>query len=112
MSEMGASKIPFRFTQSSQSSSEQSLMPEHQQDHPAHEDQTCYYIHIRMSLGEGQGDKTPPSHAWSALLIADMFQEGLEEQINRAVVLAPGEAILFLDNNPTRKGSPWEMPGM
>ena len=28
-------------------------------------------------------------------IIADMFQDGLEEQITEAVVLAPGEVILF-----------------
>ena len=46
-------------------------------------------------MGEGGGDQPPPSHAWSGVLIADMFQDGLEEQITEAVVLAPGEAILF-----------------
>ena len=54
-----------------------------------------YCIHIRVTLGEGEGNKPPPSHAWSGSLIADMFQKGLEEQITEAVVLAPGEAILF-----------------
>ena len=34
-------------------------------------------------------------HVWNGSLIADMFQEGLEEQITKAVVLATGEAILF-----------------
>ena len=32
------SRMPFRFTQSSWSPSEWSLMPDHQQDHPAHKD--------------------------------------------------------------------------
>ena len=48
-----------------------------------------------MTLGEGGGNQPPPSHAWSGLLIADIFQDGLKEQIIEAVVLAPGEAILF-----------------
>ena len=44
----------------------------------------------------GKGEATsPPSHAWSGSLIADMFQDSLEEQITEAVVLALGEAILF-----------------
>ena len=43
----------------------------------------------------------PTSHAWSGLLIADMFQDGLEEWITKAVVLVPGEAILFFG----RRGS-------
>ena len=64
---------------------------EHQQDHPAHKDQMCYCIHVRVTLGEGGGDQPPPSHTWSGLLIVDMFQKGLEEWITKAVVLAPGE---------------------
>ena len=59
-----------------------------------HEGQACYCIHIRVTLGEGGGDQPPPSHAWSSL-IADMFQQGFDEQITEAVVLAPREAILF-----------------
>ena len=70
-------------------------MPEHQQDHTTQEDQMCYCVQMRVTLWEGGGDKPPPSHAWSGLLIVDMFQEGLEEQITKAVVLAPGEAILI-----------------
>ena len=50
---------------------------------------------MRVTLGEGGGDQPPPSHAWSGLLIVDMLQEGLKEQITKAVILAPGEAILF-----------------
>ena len=46
-------------------------------------------------MGEGGGNQPPPPHVWSGLLIADMFQEGLEEQITEAVVLASGKAILF-----------------
>ena len=37
----------------------------------------------------------PHPHAWTSLLIADMFQDGLEEQITDAVVLAPIEVVLF-----------------
>ena len=54
-----------------------------------------YCVHVRVALGEGGGIQPPPSHTWSGLLVADMFQEGLEEQITKAVVLAPGEAVLF-----------------
>ena len=59
ISQMGApSKMPFRFAQSSQLPLEWSLIPECQQDHPAHEDHTCYCIHVRVTLREG---------AWPAL---------------------------------------------
>ena len=70
-------------------------MPKHQQNHPIFEDQVCYCVHGRVTLGEGGGNQPPPPHAWSGSMIADMLQEGLEEQITKAVVLGPGEAILF-----------------
>ena len=44
----------------------------------------------------GEGNHPLPSHAWSGLLIADVFQDGFKEKITEAVVIAPGEAILFL----------------
>ena len=54
-------------------------------------------LHSHQSDFRGGGDDHPlPSHAWSGLLIADMFQDGLEEPIAKAAVLAQGEAILFL----------------
>ena len=70
-------------------------MPKHHQDHPAHEDQMCYCIHITVTLGVGGGDQPPSPHARSGSLIVDMFQEHLEEWITKAVVLAPREPILF-----------------
>ena len=54
-----------------------------------------YCIQVTVTLGEGGGDQPPPPHAWTVLLIANMFQDGLEEQITKAVVFPPGEAILF-----------------
>ena len=63
LSQMGTpSKIPFRFKQSSRLPSEWSLLPEHWQDHFTHEDQMCYCIHVRVTLGEGGGNQHPPSH--------------------------------------------------
>ena len=95
LSQMGApSKTPFRCPQSSQLLWEWSLMPECWQDHPTHKDQMCYCIHIRVTLGEGGGDEPPLSHTGSGSLIVDMFQEGLQEQITKAVVLAPWGLIL------------------
>ena len=54
-----------------------------------------YCVQVRVTLGEGGCNQPPPSHAWTGLLIANMFQDGLGEQITEAVVLAPGETILF-----------------
>ena len=70
-------------------------MPEHLLDHPIHEDWTHYCINIRVTFGKGEGDQPPPFHAKSVLLIADMFQSGLEEWITKAIILAQGEATLF-----------------
>ena len=50
----------------------------------------------------------PPPHAWSSLLIADMLQEGRKEQINKAVVLGPGGAILFFAWQSHKEGLPLE----
>ena len=65
-----------------------------------------YCIHVRVTLGEGGGNKPPPPHAWSGLLIVDMFQEGLEEQITEAVVLASGEVVLFFGRQSLKEGLP------
>ena len=48
-----------------------------------------------MPLGEGGHDQPMPFHAWSGSLIADMFQNGLDEWITNADVLELGEAMLF-----------------
>ena len=55
---------------------------------------------IIMSMSEwhlgGRGNQPPPSHIWSGSLITDMLQEACPgDPITEAVVLAPGEAILF-----------------
>ena len=54
----------------------------------------------------GRGDQPQPCHTWSGSLIADMFQEDLEEGITKAVVLAPGEAILFFGWWSLKEGLP------
>ena len=60
------------------------------------EDQMHYCIHMKVTLGEGRGIQPPPSHALNVLLIADILQEACpRDHITEAVVLAPGEAILF-----------------
>ena len=66
----------------------------------------CYCVHARVTLGEGAGDQPPPSNTWCDLLILDMFQEGIEEQITKAVVLTPGEAFLFFGGQSLEEGLP------
>ena len=48
-----------------------------------------------------------PFHAWSGLLITNMFQYGLKERITEAEVLAPGEAILFFGRWSCKEGFPY-----
>ena len=67
-------------------------MPEHQQDQPTYEDWLHYSVHGQSNYGGKERQPPPPAHALSCLLIADMFQEGLEELITKAPVLFPGEA--------------------
>ena len=38
-----------------------------------------YCIQVRVTLGEEGGDQPPSFHAWTCFLIADMFQDGIEE---------------------------------
>ena len=49
-----------------------------------------------MILGDRRGDQPPLPHAWEGSLITDKLQEAWPEDcITEAVVLSPGEAILF-----------------
>ena len=63
-------------------------------------------VQVRVTSGKGGGDQPPPSHAWTSFLIADMFQDDIEEWITEAVVLAPGEAILFFGKWSLNEGLP------
>ena len=103
---MGISpKAHFRFTQLRRLSSVHSLSPEGRQACSlTQNNQTCYCIHIKVTLGE-EGHQSPASHRQSGTLIADMFQDGLKEMITKAVVLALGEAILFLGRQSCKEGS-------
>ena len=87
--------MPFHFAWCGRLPSEWSLLPEHQQSNPVPEDWTHYCIQVRMTLGEGGSDHPQPPHALTGSLIADMFQDGFEEWITGAVVLAHGEVILL-----------------
>ena len=55
----------------------------------------------------GEDNQPPPSHAWSGLLVANMFQDGLKEQITKAVILATGEAILFFGRQSSKERPPY-----
>ena len=72
-SQTGASpKTPFRFTVNRLLSVCSPLL-EHQQAHSTTPNDWIHYcIHITVTLGEGKGDKPPPSHAWSGSLITNI----------------------------------------
>ena len=50
---------------------------------------------VRVTLQAGEGDQLPTPHTWTGSLIANMFQNGLEEWITESVAIAPREVILF-----------------
>ena len=81
--------MPFHFAWHGRSPSRCSLSPEHWQSNPVHEDQMSYCVQVREILGEAGGSQLPPSHAQTSLFIANMFQDGHEEQFTEAVGLGP-----------------------
>ena len=110
--QMGASsKMSFHFAQCGRSPSEWSSLPEHQQSKPAQEDQTHYCIWVRVTLGEGGGDQPQHPHTWTSLLIADMFQDGLEELITEAVASALGRWSYFLEDSSLKRAPSWWCKG-
>ena len=77
------------------------------------DDQMHYCIHIRATLDEGKGDHPPPFHVWSGSLTADILQEACpEDWIMEAVVLLPGEAILFFRRHSLNRDSSMAMHRM
>ena len=99
-------KMPFRFTQTSRLPSVCSLLIEHQWAcSTTPNDQMHYCIHVRVTLEEGRGNQLPPSQMWSGLPIADILQEACPgDCITEAVVLVPGDAILFFTRCSCKKG--------
>ena len=57
------------------------------------------------NTGDGGGDQPPTSKVWGGCLITDILQEAWrEDQITKATVLSPGEAILFLGRCSKNEG--------
>ena len=112
-SQMGTSlKTPFRFMQSSRSPSINSLSPEDRRACWMTPENCMFYCsHVRVTLGEG-GNCPPPSHAWSGLLIADVFHDDHQEWITEAVVLAQGRPSCSLEEDGAKKGSPIQVQEM
>ena len=71
-------------------------------------DRRRYYIQVRVMLGDGGGDQLTPSHACGECLIANILQEAWpEDQITKAMVLSPGETILFFGRCSRNEGLPY-----
>ena len=79
---------------------------------PVHEDQTCYCTQVRVTLGEGGGDQPLPPHAWTSLLIADMFQDGLKNELQKKWPLPLGRQPYSLLDNSSKRGYLLVMQGM
>ena len=59
-------------------------------------------------LGDGGGDQSSLAHAWGGCLITDKLQKAWpEDQITKAMVLSPGEAILFFGRDSRHEGFPY-----
>ena len=59
-------------------------------------------------LEDGGGDQPPPPHAWERGMIANLLEEAwLDDCITKAMVLSPGEAILFFSRCYKNKGLPY-----
>ena len=56
-----------------------------------------------MTLGEGGGNQHPPSHTRSGLLIADMFEEGLETHLVVHPLLGVGVLIKDMIKVPSNQ---------
>ena len=96
LSQMGTSpKMPYRLTLPSM----HSLSLEHQWAHSVTpHNWTHYCVHVRVTQGVGRGNQPLPFHTWNGLLIANILQEACNTDcITKDAVLAPGEAILFLE---------------
>ena len=64
-------------------------------------------IQERVILGDRGGNKPPPPHAWRGYLITDILQDAWpEDRITEAMVLSPGEAILFIGRHSRNEGFP------
>ena len=70
--------------------------------------QKVYCIQVRVMLEDGGGNQPPPSHAWGGCLITNILQKAWpDECITEAVVLSPGEAILFFSRYSRNEGLPY-----
>ena len=102
-------QIPFRFRITSRSPSDRLVSSECQWDHsPTPKDQRHDCIQVRVTLGGWGGDQPILPNMWKGGLNTDILQEAwLEDCITEAMVLSPGEAILFFGRCSKNEGLPY-----
>ena len=102
-------KIPFRFRRTSWSPSERLVSSKHWWDcSPTPEEGRCYFIQIRVTLGDRGGNQPPLSYAWGGWLITNILKEAWQKDwITEAIVLSPGKAILFFGRCSKNEGLPY-----
>ena len=72
-----------------------------------HSDIHC--LHIQVALKEGQDLNPSPEYAWTWYIVTDMFIE--TEDLTKAVVLVPGEVVLFFGRQSQGEGLSYEEVG-
>ena len=64
-------------------------------------------MNLSVDLGDGGSDRSPLPCMWEGGLITDILQEVWPEDcITEAMVLSPGEAILFFSRHSKNEGAP------
>ena len=101
-------KMLFRFRRTSQSPSERSVSSECQRDSsPTPKDRRHYCIQVRVMLGERRSSTPtiPCMGRMGGWLITDILQKAWPADcITEAVVLSPGEVILFFSRHSKDEG--------
>ena len=62
-----------------------------------------YCLSIKAILTDKLGDVPPPLHAWMAPVVEDMLRD-IRARLTEAVVIGPGEAILFYGRRSMGEG--------
>ena len=62
-----------------------------------------YCLGIQVISTEGGGATPPPPHVWQEPVVEDMFPDG-KSGLTKAVVMGPGQAILFFGRQSLEEG--------
>ena len=101
--------MPFRFRRTSWSPSERSVSSEHWHDCSLTPGDRRHYCFLGES-NTGRWRRWPPpaSHVWGGCLNTDILQKAWpEDWITEAMLLSPGEAILFFSRHSRNEALPY-----